>query len=101
MDSGGWRLLRPGVERKPLAANPGLGIQADLIRIRPNLTDLPHTHDGFEWVWVLEGGFKDQKGEHKAGDFVVNTTEGVHQLTTGQEGCLLYIVWTGSVTPAK
>ena len=98
METEGWTRLRPGVERKPLAREKGRGIQADLIRIRPNLTDQPHTHDGFEWVYVLEGEFTDQGGRHSAGDFLVNSTEGIHQITTGEDGCLLFIVWTGSVT---
>jgi anti-sigma factor ChrR (cupin superfamily) len=101
MEEGGWLPVRPGIERKPLAAEKGRGIQADLMRIRPDFTDRPHTHDGFEWVYVLEGGFTDQKGAHKKGDFIVNSTEGVHQVTTGGEGCILLIVWTGSVSPAE
>jgi anti-sigma factor ChrR (cupin superfamily) len=98
MEDSGWLPLRPGIERRPLAKDTARGIQADLIRIEPNLTDRPHTHDGFEWVYLLEGGFTDQSGTHKAGDFLINTTEGVHQLTSGPDGCTLFIVWTGSVT---
>jgi anti-sigma factor ChrR (cupin superfamily) len=98
METDHWEPLRPGIERKPLAKMPEKGMQADLIRIEPNLTDIPHKHDGFEWVYILEGGFKDQKGTHKKGDFIINTTEGIHQLTSGKEGCTLFIVWTGSVT---
>ena len=70
----------------------------DLIRLEPDFVDRPHRHDGFEWVYVLDGGFSDDKGVHRKGDFVVNSTEGVHQPRTGPEGCLLLIVWTGSVT---
>ncbi|MFH0862189.1 MAG: cupin domain-containing protein [Candidatus Altiarchaeota archaeon] len=97
----GWVPVRPGIMRKPLAIEPGRGIQADIMRIEPDFTDLPHTHNGFEWVYLLEGGFTDQAGEHKKGDFLINTTEGVHQLRTGKEGCTLIIVWTGSVTRIK
>ena len=77
------------------------GIQVDLIRIEPDLTDKPHIHDGSEWVYVLEGSFTDQKGAHRKGDFIVNTTEGIHQVSTGKDGCLLLIVWCGSVTPVE
>ena len=100
MVSEGWFKVRSGVWRKPLAADGGRGIQADLMRIRPDFADRPHVHGGFEWVYVLEGGFKDQAGWHGKGDFIVNTTEGVHQVTTGPDGCLLLIVWTGSVREA-
>ena len=101
MDSDGWVPLRDGIERKPLAVDLEKGIQADFLRIRPNLHDVPHQHLGYEWVYVIEGGFKDQAGLHKAGDFIINTTEGVHQLTTGDRGCLLLIVWSGRVRPAQ
>ncbi|MFH1403734.1 MAG: cupin domain-containing protein [Candidatus Altiarchaeota archaeon] len=93
-----WVMLREGVWRRPLAVNSEKGIQADLIRIDSDFTDMPHVHDGFEWVYVLDGGFTDQAGEHGAGDFIVNSTEGVHQVSTGPGGCLLFIVWTGSVS---
>ncbi len=96
-----WLPLRPGITRKPLAANKDKKIQADLIRIEPNLTDQPHRHNGFEWVYLLDGSFKDQEGEHSKGDFLINSTEGIHQLTSGPDGCLLLIVWTGSVTSVK
>jgi len=96
--SEGWLELREGIKRKPLAADRERGIQFDLIKIRPNFDDNPHVHDGFEWVYILEGGFTDDAGEHKAGDFLKNSTEGVHQVKTGPEGCTLLIVWTGSVT---
>ncbi len=98
---GDWVRLREGVWRRPLAVNGEKGVQADLIRLASDFVDRPHVHDGFEWVYVLEGSFTDQAGEHKAGDFVVNTTEGVHQPRTGPDGCLLFIVWTGSVTPVE
>lgn len=97
MNNGGWVQLRPGVERKPLSRDSGRGIQVDLLRIRPNLKDKPHMHNDFEWVYVLDGGFTDQTGPHRKGDFIVNTTDGIHQITTGAGGCELLIVWCGSV----
>jgi anti-sigma factor ChrR (cupin superfamily) len=87
-----WLFLRKGIWRKPLASDPLKGIQMDLIRIESNFKDRQHIHDGFEWVYILEGGFRDQGGFHGKGEFVVNTTEGVHQVSTGEEGCLLLIV---------
>lgn len=98
MTSDGWLPLRRGILRKPLAADAGKGVQMDLIRIEPNVTDRPHVHNGFEWVYILEGNFTDQNGVHKKGDFIENTMEGVHHVSTGDEGCLLIITWTGSVT---
>jgi anti-sigma factor ChrR (cupin superfamily) len=101
MEKDGWVALRPGIERKPLAADPKKGLQADMMRIAPNFTDRPHTHDGFEWVYILEGEMTDQAGVHRKGDFLINTTEGIHQPSTGRDGCTLLIVWTGSVSAAE
>ena len=94
-------MLREGVWRKPLAVDEEKGFQADLIRIEPNFVDRPHMHDGFEWVYVLDGELRDDKGVHRKGDFVVNSTEGVHRPSTGEAGCLLLIVWTGSVSEVQ
>jgi anti-sigma factor ChrR (cupin superfamily) len=98
MTSSGWLQLREGMQRKPLAADGERNIQMDLIKIKPNLVDRPHVHDDFEWVYVLEGSFTDARGVHKKGDFIVNTTEGIHQVSTGDDGCLLLILWSGSVS---
>ena len=98
VDSAGWVLVRDGVWRKPLAVSREKGVQMDLVRLEPDFLDKPHVHNGFEWVFVLDGWFEDSRGVHRKGDFVVNTTEGVHQPKTGKEGCLLLIVWTGSVS---
>jgi anti-sigma factor ChrR (cupin superfamily) len=93
--------VREGIDRLPLAVNPELGIQADIMRIAPDFTDIAHTHNGFEWVYILEGSLEDDRGVHKKGDFIINTTEGIHQPKTGKEGCTLLIVWTGSVSKLK
>ena len=98
---GDWIRLREGVERFPLTKDEKRGIQADLIRIAPDHVDRAHTHDGFEWVYIIEGGFTDDAGTHKAGDFIINSTEGIHQPKTGPDGCKLIIFWTGSVTETK
>ena len=101
ISSDGWVFVRDGIERKPLAESAEKGLQIDLMRIKPNFSDRPHFHDGFEWVYILEGSLVDEKGVHRKGDFIVNTTEGVHQPSTGPEGCMLLIVWCGSVRPAE
>jgi anti-sigma factor ChrR (cupin superfamily) len=95
---GDWENLREGIDRKELAVEEELGIRADLIRIKANFCDVEHIHHGFEWVYIIEGGFSDDRGQHKAGEFIINSTEGIHQVKTGDEGCLLLIVWTGKVS---
>ena len=95
---GEWIRLRDGVDRMPLAKNTQKGIQADIIRLAPGHHDRPHIHDDFEWLYILEGEFTDERGIHKAGEFVINSTEGQHVSVAGPIGCKLLIVWTGSVT---
>lgn len=94
----GFIKVREGIERKPLALNSEKGVQADIMRIAPDFIDVPHIHDGFEWVYILEGSLTDERGTHVKGDFIINTTEGIHQPSTGAQGCTLIIFWTGSVT---
>ncbi|MFC2162681.1 cupin domain-containing protein [Candidatus Altiarchaeota archaeon] len=100
MDSEGWVQLRQGIWRKPLARDEEKGVQADYIRVEPDFSDHPHFHQGLEWVYIIEGGFTDQAGRHVAGDFLINSMDGEHQVSTGPDGCLLLIFWTGSVKPA-
>jgi len=97
MECEGFFRLREGVWRKPLAESLGWGLQADLIRLDPNLVDRAHIHGDVEWVYVLEGSFSDGRGLHVKGDFVENSVEDVHQVRTGDEGALLFIVWCGKV----
>lgn len=95
-----WERLRKGISVKNLAKNAELGIQFDIIRLEPGLNDVAHIHDGFEWVYILDGSFEDHNGVHKKGDFVENFKDQEHHVKT-VEGCEILIVWTGSVTHLK
>ncbi len=99
MEDEKWVNVREGIMRKPLAENRKWGLQADIMRIKPNFKDKAHRHDDYEWVYILEGSFTDAKGKHSKGEFLENNTEDIHQVTTGAEGCTLLIVWCGSVKP--
>ena len=91
-----WEELREGILIKRLAKDPERNLQADLIKLQPNFNDVPHYHNDFEWVYVLEGSFEDEKGRHVKGDFLINDKEVMHK-PSSKEGCLLLIVWCGSV----
>lgn len=91
-----WRILREGIQIKSLAKDPERGIQIDIIKLAPSLDDPPHWHNGFEWVYILEGSMEDDKGLHKKGDFLSNYKDQKHKVRT-EEGCTALIVWTGSV----
>ena len=88
--------LRDGISRKPLARDEPRNIQMDILKIEPGFNDVPHWHDDWEWVYILEGSLEDEKGVHKPGDFLINEKYVKHK-PTSKEGCTLLIVWSGSV----
>jgi anti-sigma factor ChrR (cupin superfamily) len=46
------------------------GGAAVLIRMEPGAGYAPHRHIGSEDVLVLQGGYRDERGEYRRGDFV-------------------------------
>ena len=95
-----WRNVREGVSAKHLAKDPERGLQMDLMKIEPGFVDVTHYHNGFEWVYVLDGCLEDEKGKHVKGDFLLNEKDAEHR-PFSKEGCLLLIVWCGSVRTKK
>lgn len=91
-----WEKIREGVFVKHLAKEPTRNLQMDLIKISPNFVDVTHYHNDFEWVYILEGCLEDEKGKHVKGDFLINEKDAKHK-PSSKEGCLLLIVWCGSV----
>ena len=68
-----WRSTRhPGVTWFPLHAAPegGDGDATVLIRMAPGSSYPRHRHVGVEEVLVLAGGYRDERGEHRSGDYV-------------------------------
>ena len=71
-----------------------------LIRMEPGRGYLPHKHIGWEHVLVLQGGYRDQTGEHRQGDFVHYPPGSVHSPIAlgnsaeapgpGNPACILY-----------
>lgn len=82
--------------RKSLAKDPKRKLQMDILRIEPDFVDVPHWHDDFEWVYILEGSLEDEKGLHKKGDFIINDKDARHR-PTSRDGCTAIIMWCGSV----
>jgi anti-sigma factor ChrR (cupin superfamily) len=91
-----WNPLRSGISRKPLARDEERNIQMDVLKIEPGFDDQPHWHDDWEWVYILEGSLEDEKGIHKAGDFLINEKDAKHE-PKSKEVCKLICVWSGSV----
>lgn len=62
-----WLLLAGGEEAHDERARPGATV---LIRMEPGCAYAPHRHVGPEDVLVLRGGYEDELGIHRQGDYV-------------------------------
>jgi anti-sigma factor ChrR (cupin superfamily) len=66
-----WKPTRhPGVAIWFYATDRASGRTLALIRMDPGRSYPPHRHRGEERLLVLTGGYRDEAGEHRAGDFV-------------------------------
>lgn len=66
-----WRTTRyPGIAVHFYASDRRTGRVLALIRMDPGHGYPRHTHRGVEAVLVLAGGYTDERGEHRAGEFV-------------------------------
>ena len=66
-----WRTTRyPGIDVHFYAADRASGRVLALIRMAPGCGYPPHRHRGTEHVLVLQGGYRDERGEHVRGAFV-------------------------------
>lgn len=66
-------------------------IHTSLLHIEPGGGVPEHTHKGFELTVLLEGSFRDEKGEYVKGDFIMLDGSVIHQ-PFSTNGCLCYTV---------
>jgi putative transcriptional regulator len=67
-----WRTTRyPGVAVHFYASDERSGRVVALIRMQPGCGYPRHEHRGIEEVLVVQGGYRDERGHHTAGQFVV------------------------------
>ncbi len=83
--------LRPGVDIHVLHEAPD-GARVAVLRYAPGATVPAHRHEGYEYIYVLEGEQSDERGRYGAGSFVVNEPGMTHQVTS-QTGCTVLILW--------
>ncbi|HTO09217.1 MAG TPA: cupin domain-containing protein [Myxococcota bacterium] len=86
-----WRPgAQPGVSEKPLYAQPGFSDVMRLVRWAPGI-DLGVTEyaQGAE-LFVLEGAFSDESGEHGRGAWLRFPVGAKHQPRASAAGCTLY-----------
>ena len=98
-----WRTTRyPGVAIHFYASDRRSGRVLALIRMDPGCGYPEHRHRGEEHVLVLQGGYRDARGEHRAGAIVAYEDRSVHEPValghTGDPPCVLLALAHEGVT---
>ena len=67
---------------------------AVLIRMEPGCSYPRHRHRGAEELFVLRGGYRDDRGEHRAGEYVRYEDGTVHHPVAldGDEDCVFFAI---------
>lgn len=82
----------PGVERMMLdRIGDEVARATSLVRYAPNSEFSPHTHDGGEEYFVLEGAFADEHGTYPEGHYVRNPIGTSHTPRIGAEGATIFV----------
>ena len=77
--------------------NGGFGTY--ILKMDPGAKNLPHTHQGFEEFYVIDGELEDAYGKiFKKGDFVTFKPGSTHNSNT-KNGCLLIVFMRGINKP--
>ena len=96
-----WRATRhEGIYLHMLRRDEATNDATVLIRIRPGCAYPAHRHNGVEEVFVLQGGYRDARGEHRAGDYVLNDADSAHTPVAleGPDDCVLFAVAHAGIT---
>ncbi len=82
----------PGVQRRMLDRVGGEVARAtSVVRYAPGSSFARHVHGGGEEILVLEGVFRDEGGEYRAGSWLRSPRWSRHAPFTGPEGALIYV----------
>jgi anti-sigma factor ChrR (cupin superfamily) len=96
-----WRATRHrGIHLHFLRRDAATGDATVLIRMEPGCHYPAHRHRGVEEVFVLQGGYRDARGLHRAGDYVLSEAGSAHTptaLTDPAEDCVLLAVAHGGI----
>lgn len=75
-----WKQTRhAGISICYLRRDASTGDGTVLIKMQPGSMYPLHKHRGVEEVFILQGGYCDNEGEHRAGDYVLNPAGSAHQ----------------------
>jgi anti-sigma factor ChrR (cupin superfamily) len=96
-----WRATRHrGIYLHVLRRNRETGDATVLIRMEPGRSYPAHRHNGVEEVFILQGGYTDSRGTHRAGDYVLNDPGSAHHpkaLEDPHEDCVMLAFAHGGI----
>jgi anti-sigma factor ChrR (cupin superfamily) len=96
-----WRATRhAGVHLHVLRRDAETGDATVLIRMEPGSLYPAHRHRGVEEVFILQGGYTDSRGAHRAGDYVINEAGSAHHpraLEDPAEDCVMLAFARGGI----
>lgn len=95
-----WRATRyEGIFLHSLRRDEETGDSTVLIRMKPGCGYPAHRHQGIEEVLILQGGYRDQEGQHSAGDYVLNEAGSTHRPVAldGAEDCIMLALAHGGI----
>jgi len=101
LDNIPWRATRHrGIHLHVLRRDAETGDATVLIRMEPGCSYPSHRHNGIEEVFVLQGGYRDARGEHRAGDYVLNPAGSAHRPVAleGAQDCVLLAFTHSGIT---
>lgn len=90
-----WEELKPGVFSKLLYQDENRSERTLLVRLEPEARSAPHSHDEFEQIYVIEGGFEDGERVLNAGDFCCRSPGQVHTAYS-PDGALVLVTYTAA-----
>ena len=99
-----WRATRHlGISLRVLRRDEAAGDATVLIRMAPGCAYPAHRHKGPEEVFILQGGYRDDRGEHRAGDYVLNAPGSAHRPVALEGGadCIMLAFAHGGIELLK
>lgn len=100
--TGAWRTVAPGIQRLPIHPPGHLPGTADarvfLLKARPGVKIMPHTHTGVEMTCVLTGSFSHDGERFGPGTFDLGDPATNHTICVGEDGeCICLVAMTGDL----
>ncbi len=87
-----WQRFREGVDILPLYGDLAQGCSCALLRYQPGAQVPRHMHVGVEFLWLLRGSQRDERGQYQAGTFLINPASSSHAIVS-DTGCVVLAVW--------